>query len=159
MATFSDLQLHDMANVIHLAVAPVFLLAGVSGITNVLAGRLARAIDRARALEAQTKQPHEATAEDVRELNLLGRRAGWITLAMTLAVVCALLVSLLIAVAFLDAFLPLNLAPVIAFLFVAAMFCFSGSLLAFLREIQMAYANLRIGMRTCDTGRGASRPD
>ena len=77
---------------------------------------------------------------------------------MTLAVVCALLVSLLIAVAFLDAFLPLNLAPVIAVLFVAAMFCFSGSLLAFLREIHIAYTNLRIGVRACGNDQGMKTP-
>jgi hypothetical protein len=154
MEALRDPQLHDIANVIHLAVAPVFLLAGVSGMTNVLAGRLARAIDRARAVEGRIPRPDEASPEDVGELRLLGRRAGWITLAMTLAVVCALLVSLLIAVAFLDAFLPLNLAPVIAVLFVAAMFCFSGSLLAFLREIHIAYTNLRIGVRACGNDQG-----
>ncbi|MDP8994057.1 MAG: DUF2721 domain-containing protein, partial [Pseudomonadota bacterium] len=42
-----------VANLIQLAIAPVFLLAGVGAILNVLAQRLARVVDRARALEAE----------------------------------------------------------------------------------------------------------
>lgn len=43
--------LTEIAHVIQLAVAPVFLLTGVAGILSVLTNRLARIIDRARVLE------------------------------------------------------------------------------------------------------------
>jgi hypothetical protein len=45
-------QVSTVAHVIQLAVAPVFLLTGVSALLGVLTNRLARIIDRARALEA-----------------------------------------------------------------------------------------------------------
>lgn len=38
----------DVAHAIQLAIAPVFLLTGVAGILNVMAGRLTRIIDRGR---------------------------------------------------------------------------------------------------------------
>jgi hypothetical protein len=143
-------QLTDIAHVIQLAVAPVFLLAGVGAIINVLAGRLARIIDRARTIEAQLDSATEAGGALAARLAVLSQRARWVSVAMGLAVTCALLVSLMIAVAFLDAFVPLNLGPLVAFLFVMAMFAFSAALLAFLREIHLASANLRFGIRESD---------
>lgn len=39
----------DISHVIQLAVAPVFLLAGIGSMLGVMANRLARVVDRARA--------------------------------------------------------------------------------------------------------------
>ena len=41
----ATVNLGDVAHAIQLALAPVFLLTGVAGILNVMAGRLARIID------------------------------------------------------------------------------------------------------------------
>src|SRR6478609_2891429 len=41
---------NEIAHLISLAIAPVFLLAGIGSILNVLAARLARVVDRARRL-------------------------------------------------------------------------------------------------------------
>ena len=46
-----SLELTHLAQIIQLAVAPVFLLAGLGAFLNVCAGRLARIVDRARNLE------------------------------------------------------------------------------------------------------------
>jgi hypothetical protein len=142
------LHLPEISHVIQLAVAPVFLLTGVGAVMNVLAGRLARIIDRARSLESQMPETDPKRAQEIlEELDYLSRRGRWVNISMTLAVVCSLTVSVLIALAFVDAFIPFNFALVVAVLFVAAMFFFSGSLLAFLREIHLANATLRFGIR------------
>ena len=44
---------NEIAHLISLAIAPVFLLAGIGSILNVLAARLARVVDRARRLEIE----------------------------------------------------------------------------------------------------------
>ena len=44
-------DLRYLAQIIQLAVAPVFLLAGLGAFLNVCAGRLARIVDRMRKLE------------------------------------------------------------------------------------------------------------
>ena len=44
-------QVSEVAHTIQLAVAPIFLLAGVGAFLNVCAGRLSRIVDRARSLE------------------------------------------------------------------------------------------------------------
>ena len=56
----------SVAQVIQAAVAPVFLLAGVGTTLNVLASRIGRIIDSARAMEARLPT---ATPDDVRDLH------------------------------------------------------------------------------------------
>ena len=148
-----QLDLTEITHVIQLAVAPVFLLAGVGALLNVMAGRLARIIDRARALGTD-----RGGAQITAEISTLYRRDWWITLSIILAVVCALLVCLLIALAFVGALMPLNLSVVVAILFVGAMLCLSGSLLAFLREIQLASATVRFGIRRAEDARAPTLP-
>ncbi len=54
------LPVSTIAHLIQLAIAPVFLLAGIGAILNVLAQRLARVVDRARTLEAEIESSAEA---------------------------------------------------------------------------------------------------
>ncbi len=141
-------QVPDVARVIQLAVAPVFLLSGVGVTLTVLTNRLSRIVDRARSLEGRfPAAPPDEQADLHRELATLSRRAQLINRALTLSTTCALLVCVVIAALFLGAFLELDLSAIIALLFVVAMLAFIGALVSFLREIFLATANLRIGPR------------
>jgi hypothetical protein len=135
-----------IAHVIQLAVAPVFLLTGVSSMLNVLTGRMARIIDRARALEQRLGQVDEAQAIRLHtELNRLSHRARVVNLALSLCTTCALLVCAVIAVLFLGALLSVDASGLIAATFIAAMFAFMAGLIGFLREVYLATAGLRFG--------------
>ena len=46
-------SVETIATVIQLAVAPVFLLAGIAGLLNVLSIRLGRVVDRVRVVETR----------------------------------------------------------------------------------------------------------
>jgi MFS family permease len=136
----------EIAQIIQLSVAPVFLLAGVGAIVNAMSGRLSRAIDRARALEAELEAADPRRAERVHdELARLSKRARLIGLGIALSVMCALFVTLLLIAAFLAAFLATDMSYVLAAIFIAALASFSGALVVFLREVLIATANLRIG--------------
>ncbi len=138
-------QIPDIAHVIQLAVAPVFLLSGVGVTLTVLTNRLSRIVDRARSLEDRlSAAPPSEAAGLHRELATLHRRAQLINRALTLSTTCALFVCIVIATLFVGAFLGLDLSGVVALLFVAAMLAFIGALVSFLREIFLATANLRI---------------
>jgi len=138
----------DIAHVIQLAVAPVFLLTGVGTLLAVLSGRLGRAVDRGRVLEDLAPGlAGEALALAQEELALLSRRIRLIYTAIVLAVACALFICLLIAFAFVDAFLAVNLALMISALFVVAMLALIACLVAFLREIFLAVTSARRAMR------------
>jgi hypothetical protein len=138
----------DIARLIQLAVAPVFLLTAVGTIIGVLSARLGRAVDRSRTLEDRLRQlPPEGQKNVREELGVLSRRVRLVYGAIVLAVICALFVGLLIAVAFVDAFINIDLSKFIGLLFIGAMVAFIFSLLVFLREIFLAVTSARDRMR------------
>ncbi len=125
-----------VAHVIQLALTPVFLLSGVGSILSVLTGRLARVIDRYRALTDAGDTPlRQADAE---ELANLTRRVGLIHAAISLCTICALLVCIAIVALFLGAELQLSFSRPISLLFITAILALTCGLLCFLREIALA---------------------
>jgi hypothetical protein len=138
-----------IADVIRLAVAPVFLLSGVGVMLTVLTNRLGRTVDRARVLEGrETAMTSQADVEDLRrQLLVLERRAHLLGRAIALCTVCALLVALVIVTLFLGAFYRFGFAGVIAGLFILAMLSFTGALLLFLQEVFIATSAMRIGLK------------
>ena len=80
-------HLFDITRVIQLAVAPVFLLTAVGTIINALTGRLARAVDRRRVVEARLVEVEEADErrELVDEIKLLGGRITLVLWSIALA--------------------------------------------------------------------------
>ncbi|MFO1363900.1 MAG: DUF2721 domain-containing protein [Burkholderiales bacterium] len=143
---FPAAQVPEIAAVIQLSVAPVFLLAGVGAIVNAMSMRLSRVIDRARQLEGDLERADARRAERIHdELVTLSRRARLIGLGVALSVLCALLVTVLLIAAFVDAFLAADFSYALATIFVAALGAFSASLVVFLREVLMATVSLRIG--------------
>ncbi len=137
-----DAHVTDIARIIQLAVAPVFLLTAIGTILSALNNRLGRIVDRRRVLEDRLRTPVAEDAarmkEDVKELNLLAQRIRLIYHAIMLAVLCALFVCLLVAGAFLGVFITTDVAKVVGTLFILAMFALIGSLGMFLREIFLA---------------------
>ncbi len=128
-------DLTGIAHVIQLAVAPVFLLAGIGGFLGVLTSRLARVVDRFRALQDAAGATDEAHAP---ELRTLLHRARWIHRAISLCTTSALLVSIVIAVLFIGSISAFATTGAISVLFVLAMLALILGLLCFLREVFLA---------------------
>lgn len=136
----------SVAQVIQLAVAPVFLLAGVGATLNVLATRIGRIIDRARIMEAQLESTTPDLAEDIHDrLRVLSKRASLINRAIGLCVLCGLLVSLVVAALFVSSALQLQLELPIAIVFVVALLSLAAALVYFLREVFIATSALSFG--------------
>ncbi len=139
----------DIARVIQLAVAPVFLLAGVGALLAVLTGRLNRIIDRVRVIETEVVGASDLRKDEIHaEFTRLSCRARWISRAIMLASLTGLIVCLLIVALFVGDIFTIGLARVVASLFVLAMLSFSGAFVYFLREIFYATARLRIGPKS-----------
>ena len=138
-----DARVTSVAQVIQLAIAPVFLFSGVCTLLIVLTNRLARIVDRTRVLEAQQPPPPGEDAPGSRELDMLHRRAYIIDWAVSLATVAALLICCVVGILFVGAFLGVHIARGVALCFVAAMAALIGALLCFLREILLATSGLR----------------
>jgi hypothetical protein len=127
----------DVAHVIQLSVAPVFLLTGVGAILGVLINRLGRIVDRFRVLE------HHAGEEEAESgMRVMERRARMIHWAIGLCTSCALLVCMVIAALFVGSITGVELSTLIAVLFIAAMLALVAALLCFLREITLAKGSI-----------------
>jgi hypothetical protein len=143
MSASTDIQ--QIAHLIQIVIAPVFLLAGIGSILNVLAGRLARVIDRARALEAHMDDIQPPKREiSLKELATLDQRMAAIQWSIGSCTISALLVCLLVGILFISSLLSLNFARPVALLFVAAMLTLTVGLLLFLREISLALRSVRV---------------
>ena len=137
-------HLPEIASVIQLAVAPVFLLTAVGTIIAALNVRLGRAVDRRRVLEQGLQARSGGQNDDARaELAQIARRIRYVYLSIVFSVLSGLFVCLLIAGAFIGAFVAMDLARTVAAMFVLAMLCLIASLLLFLREIFLAVSTPR----------------
>ena len=134
-----------IAHLIQLAIAPVFLLAGIAGILNVLAQRLARVVDRARQLEAEFASMDEETrSRAMGELCILDRRMNVVNHAISACTASALFVCLVVAILFVAHLAEFGFAKTIALLFVLAMLLLIVGLVLFLYEIRLAMRSLRV---------------
>jgi hypothetical protein len=135
-----------ISQVIQLAVAPVFLIASISGALNVLSLRMGRIIDRGRRLNEMDPDSKGYDINDVENEQLqLAERARLIHRAIALCTLSALFVCLVIVCLFLDAIFELHFSGFIAVLFVVALISLIVALITFLREIGMGTNALRFG--------------
>jgi hypothetical protein len=134
-----------IAHLIQLAIAPVFLLAGIGAILNVLAQRLARVVDRARALE-QEFETLEGGQRDrtAAELVLLDRRMSVVNQAISACTASALFVCLVVGILFVADLADIDWGRPIAVLFIIAMVLLTAGLILFLYEIRLAARSLRV---------------
>jgi Protein of unknown function (DUF2721) len=135
----------DIAHLIQTSVAPVFLLSGVAATLGVLTNRLARAVDRARTIEARLEDHTGDPQHLLYELEILAKRARYLGAAISLCVVSAVMVALVVVTLFANAFFEARLALTIALLFVGAMLLLTGAFVAFFIEVRLATSALRIG--------------
>jgi len=160
MSLYSDGN--SIAYIIQLAVAPVFLLAGIAGFLAVMSGRLGRIIDRerviARRIASQQNSQHsgqhsgqnsgQKSSEQLQvsqqEHRVLMKRARITNRAIGLCTGSALIVCALITSLFIDDFFNLGFSKLVVTLFILALLLLIFALLLFLREIQLATQTLKI---------------
>ncbi|MDO9487518.1 MAG: DUF2721 domain-containing protein [Sphingomonadaceae bacterium] len=134
-----------VAHIIQLSVAPVFLLAGIGSILNVLTARLGRVIDRARAMEAQlAAMPDAERAPMLPLLHALDRRMAVAHWAISCCTASALFVCLVVGVLFLGDMTDRGSARLVAGLFIAAMALIVAGLSLFLVEVSIATRSVRV---------------
>ena len=134
-----------IAETIQLSLSPVFMLAGIGSLLNVLAGRLSRVVDRARALEQL--HPRSSGPEHDRhvwELRLLNRRIGVINASLLLGVASAIMTCTVVALLFVAELVKLHIGSYLAVAFIAAMALLVASLVSFAMEVRLSLIAIRI---------------
>jgi MFS family permease len=138
-------ELTHLAQIIQLAVAPVFLLAGIGAFLNVCVGRLARIVDRTRALEprilASRGSEHSRLIGEVRQLD---RRTRVVSAAIFTTVLAALIVSAVVVLLFVAFLTGYQIGTAVALLFIAAMICTALGFAIFLHETRLGTRSVRV---------------
>ena len=138
-------DLRYLAQIIQLAVAPVFLLAGLGAFLNACVGRLARIVDRMRNLEPRILnsrgEEHDRLLDEVR---LLDRRSRIVSAAIFTTVLAALLISAVVILLFLAFLTGYRFGTAIALLFIASMVCTGLGFAIFLHETRLGIRAIQV---------------
>ena len=134
-----------IAETIQLSLAPAFLLVATGSILNVVTGRLARVVDRARSLHQQSGETEGLEHERVvRELRRLDRRMDVINWSIALCVACGIVVCIMVAMLFAVGNGRDDLAFAVAASFITAMMLLLAGLIAFLVEVRLAIQTIHV---------------
>ena len=140
-----DLSVSTVAEIVRLALAPVFLLSGIGAFLNVLASRLSRIVDRSRQIEpmvlASRGEEHDRWIAD---LKILDRRMSLINWATGLSVTSAVLTCLVVVMLVAANLIRTHLGTEIAWLFMASMLAIGGGFAVFLVETTVAARAVRV---------------
>lgn len=140
-----DLSVTTVAEIVRVALAPVFLLSGISAFVNVLAARLSRIVDRSRQIEPQLLASRGADHDRwVGDLKVLDRRMSLINWATGLSVTSAVLTCLVVVLLFAANLRRTHLGTEIAWLFMASMLTIGAGFAVFLIETTVAARAVRI---------------
>ncbi|MEX0964341.1 MAG: DUF2721 domain-containing protein [Pseudohongiellaceae bacterium] len=141
-------EIETIANVIQLAVAPVFLLAGIAGLLNVLSVRLGRAVDRVRIVETRlSRDPHpDHSAVLQTEIAALWSRIRLANWSIRMFVAGALVVCLVIVSLFFSELVHFNISAAIVVFFLGAMLLLIMGLILFLIEVSISTRSIGTGI-------------
>jgi hypothetical protein len=141
----SSVSVNTVAEIVRLALAPVFLLSGIGAFLNVLASRLSRIVDRSRDIEprllASRGMEHDRWIAD---LKVLDRRMSLINWATGLSVTSAVLTCLVVVLLFAANLSRTHMGNAIALLFMASMLTIGAGFAVFLLETTVAARAVRI---------------
>src|SRR6185295_5992956 len=140
-----DLSVNTVAEIVRLALAPVFLLSGIGAFLNVLASRLSRIVDRTRDIEPRLLASRGAQHDRwISDLKILDRRMSLINWATGLSVTSAILTCLVVILLFGANIIRTRLGTEIAWLFIASMLTIGAGFGAFLFETTIAARAVRV---------------
>ena len=148
-------SLTELVPILQLAIGPVILISGVGMLLLTFTNRFGRVVDRTRGLVRELAAgPEAAHAVLLRaQAEILTQRASILRLSITLAAVAALLAGVLILLLFLGVLLELRVGGAVVLVFGAAVVALIGSILAFIRDLNLALAALRIDLRLAPPAR------
>ena len=145
LASAPNISVNTVAEIVRLAVAPVFLLSGIGAFLNVCANRLSRIVDRSRDIEPLLLGSRGAEHERwIGDLKTLDRRMSLVSWAISLSVLSAVLICFVVALLFAASLTQTQFGRAIALLFIASMLAIGTAFTIFLVETRVGSRSVRI---------------
>ena len=145
------MMLEELIPVLQVAVGPAILISGDGLLLLTMTNRLGRIIDRSRQLVSIMKHAGDGERENCQsQLKILLHRGGLLRSAIFMAAMSALLAALLIILIFLSVLMKWQIGWLISIIFVGSMLGIMGSLVSFLRDVNVTLHALAIEVRSPD---------
>jgi hypothetical protein len=140
-----NLSVNTVAEIVRLAVAPVFLLSGIASFVNVCTARLSRIVDRSRQVEPMLLASRGAEHDRwLGEIHVLDRRMSLVSWAISLSVLAAALICAVVVLLFSASLTSLHVATAIALLFIGSMISIGVGFAIFLIETRVGSRAVRV---------------
>jgi len=146
------MQLTTVAHLIPVmqtAIGPAILISGVGLLLMTMTNRFGRIVDRTRILSMGRSKTDDARDA---QLTIMLNRARFIRLAIILASMSALSTAMLIIVLFFVALMDLEAAWLLSALFIACLSCLIGSLIVFIRDINISLVAFKLELHSGKEG-------
>ncbi|HWR00393.1 MAG TPA: DUF2721 domain-containing protein [Chlorobaculum sp.] len=135
----------ELVPVLQTAIGPVILISGLGLLLLTMTNRLAKTIDRSRALLDEYDELSETAKYKVdREIMVLWKRARYVRTSILLATTTCLGAASLIILLFLTNLLQINVPLLIEVIFIFSMLCLIASLTFFMLDVNLTLSALRI---------------
>lgn len=141
------MEARNVFEALQLAVSPVILISAYGLLLLSMTNRLGRAIDRARQLVREGSPGKEE------QITIIARRAVWIRSAIVFTSLALIAAALLVLVLFGSVHLTINIAPVVAVLFIGSLVSLVIGLTYFLVDI---FASLHAMQAELESARSAT---
>lgn len=141
----TDFSVTTVAEIVRLAVAPVFLLSGIGAFLNVCANRLSRIVDRSRAVEPMLLDSRGREHDRwLQEIHVIDRRMALVSWAISLSVLSAVLICLVVSLLFAASLTNMHFGTAIALLFIGSMVSIGVAFAVFLFETRLGSRAVRV---------------
>jgi len=137
----------QLVPILQLAIGPVILISGVGLLLLTMTNRFGRVLDRSRSLNHEPASTPADSGALKGQIEILHRRAGILRLAVILGSTTVLLVAVLILILFLSALLQWETGWLIVAIFAASQVALIGSMLAFIHDMNLSLAAVRLELR------------
>jgi len=137
----------SVVELIQLSLAPVFLIVGIGTMLNVVTGRLARIIDRARWYERRNEKNKESFTNNQKDdLLALKKRMKYANYAINFLTGAVVVICIDVILLFVNGLVAIQLDNIIILLFVLALLMITIGLLNFFFEVSVATKTLNISL-------------
>jgi hypothetical protein len=144
----TNTSLNQIIPVLQVAIGPVILISGAGMLLLVMTNRLGRAIDRARQLAAELRQPSPRDRSEIlAQVNIIFRRARLLRLTIALAALSVLLAGVLIISLFLTALMHWENGLEVSLIFIGCLVALIASLVTFIYDIHLSLVALKLELR------------
>lgn len=134
------------SQLIQLSLVPVFLLVGIGTMLNVMTGRLARIIDRARWYEEKQASGEIERFNEAQqyELDALRRRMRFSNYAINSVTAAAILICITVVLLLVNGMVTSPLDKGVLLLFAMSLTAITAGMVSFFIEVSIASATLKI---------------